>query len=110
MDQNTFMGLFIVALVILVPLFIACVTPLIKLNKSIQKLNDAIDILNESDSRKNKALDDVHEKIAIHTQYLIVDKKRLDNLSKRMHKIDNEEGFTDNVNREWRKVISNGKC
>jgi hypothetical protein len=27
-----------------------------------------------------------------------------------MHKIDNEEGFTDNVNREWRKVISNGKC
>lgn len=100
MDQNTFIGLFIGALAILVPLFIACVTPLIKLNKSIQKLNDAIDILNESDSRKNKALDDVHEKISIHTQYLIIDKKRLDNLSKRMHKIDNEEGFTDNVNRE----------
>ena len=69
-----------------------------------------MDILNESDSRKNKAVDDVHEKIAIHTQYLIIDKKRLDNLSKRMHKIDNEEGFIDNVNREWRKVISNGKC
>ena len=100
MDQNTFLGLFIGALVILVPLFIACVTPLIKLNKSIQKLNDAIDILNESDAKKNHALDVVHDKLSIHAQYLVVDKKRLDNLSKRMHKIDNEEGFIDNVNRE----------
>ena len=64
MDQNTFIGLFIGALVILVPLFIACVTPLIKLNKSIQKLNDAIDILNESDitiKRVIEVLDTVTE-------------------------------------------------
>lgn len=100
MDQNTFIGLFIGALVILVPLFIACVTPLIKLNKSIQKLNDAIDILNESDAKKNQALDVVHDKISTHAQYLVVDKKRLDNLSRRMHKLDNEEGFIDNTNRE----------
>lgn len=99
MDQNTFIGLFVGALVILVPLFIACVTPLIKLNKSIQKLNDAIDILNESDSRKNEVLDEVNDKISAHSKCLIIDKKRLDNLSKRMHKIDNEEGFTDDTNR-----------
>lgn len=99
MDQNTFIGLFVGALVILVPLFIACVTPLIKLNKSIQKLNDAIDILNESDSRKNEVLDEVNDKISAHSECLIIDKKRLDNLSKRMHKIDNEEGFTDDTNR-----------
>lgn len=99
MDQNTFIGLFVGALVILVPLFIACVTPLIKLNKSIQKLNDAIDILNASDSKKNKVLDEVNDKISVHSKCLIIDKKRLDNLSKRMHKIDNEEGFTDDTNR-----------
>ena len=99
MDQNTFIGLFVGALVILVPLFIACVTPLIKLNESIQKLNDAIDILNASDSRKNKVLDEVNDKISTHSKCLIIDKKRLDNLSKRMHKIDNEEGFTDDTNR-----------
>lgn len=100
MDQNTFIGLFVGALVTLVPLFIACVTPLIKLNKSIQKLNDAIDILNESDAKKNQVLEAVHNEISTHSQYLIVDKKRLDNLSKRMHKIDKEEGFTDNTTRE----------
>ena len=99
MDQSTFLGLTIGALVILIPLFITCVTPLIKLNKSIQKLNDAIDLLNKSDSEKNVALNDVHERLNMHGQYLVVVKKRLDNLSKRMHKIDHEEGFIDNSTR-----------
>lgn len=103
MDQSTFMALLIGTLAVIVPLFIACVTPIIKLNRSIQKLNDSIDRLNESDSKKTATLESISNKINSHNEYLCIDKKRLDNLSRRMHKIDNEEGFIDTTDRNDRK-------
>lgn len=99
MNENEFLGVLIGLLAVIVPLFIACVTPIIKLNKSIQKLNDAIDNLNRSDSKKEAVLDNVLKTLSNHSEWLIIDKKRLDNLSRRMKKIDNEEGFLDDKNR-----------
>ena len=100
MSDATFMGLFIGALATIIPLFVACVTPIIKLNKSIQKLNDSIDALNNADSKKQELLTSIDNRLNRHQSYLVVDKKRLDNMSRRLHKIDNEEGFIDNENRE----------
>lgn len=100
MSDTTFMGLFIGALATIIPLFVACVTPIIKLNKSIQKLNDSIDALNNADSKKQELLTSIDNRLNRHQSYLVVDKKRLDNMSRRLHKIDNEEGFIDNENRE----------
>lgn len=100
MDQNSFIALLIGALAVILPLFITCVTPIIKLNRSIQKLNDSIDRLNESDNKKTATLESISNKLNSHNEYLCVDKKRLDNLSRRLHKIDNEEGFIDNTERK----------
>lgn len=99
MNENEFLGMLIGILATMIPLFVACVTPIIKLNKSIQKLNDSIDQLNRSDSKKEAMLESVSKTLAAHAGYLAIDKKRLDNLSKRMKKIDNEEGFIDNHDR-----------
>lgn len=99
MNENEFLGALIGLLAVIVPLFIACVTPIIKLNKSIQKLNDAIDNLNRSDSKKEAVLDNVLKTLNDHSEWLAIDKKRLDNLSRRMKKIDNEEGFIDGKDR-----------
>lgn len=99
MGQNEFIGMLIGVLATIIPLFIACVTPIIKLNKSIQKLNDSIDQLNRSDSKKEAMLESVSKRLNEHSNYLAIDKKRLDNLSKRMKKIDKEEGFMDDNER-----------
>lgn len=99
MNENEFLGVLIGLLAVIVPLFIACVTPIIKLNKSIQKLNDSIDNLNKSDSKKEAVLDNVMKTLNNHSECLIIDKKRLDNLSRRIKKLDNEEGFIDDKNR-----------
>lgn len=99
MNENEFLGALIGLLAVIAPLFIACVTPIIKLNKSIQKLNDSIDNLNKSDSKKEAVLDNVTKTLNNHSECLIIDKKRLDNLSRRMKKLDNEEGFLDDKNR-----------
>lgn len=56
MEQGEFIAMLLAVLATVVPLFIACVTPIIKLNKSIQKLNDSIDQLNRSDSKKMRCL------------------------------------------------------
>lgn len=99
MEYGEFITMLLAVLATTIPLFIACITPIIKLNKSIQKLNDAIDQLNRSDSKKEVMLDAVSKRLNVHGQYLDIDKRRLDNLSLRMKKLDNEEGFIDNSNR-----------
>lgn len=93
MDNTVFMGLLIGALAIIIPLFISCVTPIIKLNKTIQKLDDSIDKLNIESSRRDEKLTQLELNIAQHSQYLLMDKCRLDNHESRLHNIDHQEGY-----------------
>ena len=97
MEQATVMGLIIGALATLIPLFIAVVTPVIRLNKTIQKLNYSIDRLNESDTHNKVLLDKIDLKLEKHDKYLLIDKQRLDNISKRLKRLDDQEGFNDDV-------------
>ena len=93
MDNTVFMGLLIGALAIIIPLFISCVTPIIKLNKTIQKLDDSIDKLNIESSKRDEKLTQLELNIAQHSQYLLMDKCRLDNQESRLHNIDHQEGY-----------------
>lgn len=100
MDTNTTVGIVLGGLVVIIPLFITCITPIIKLNKTIQKLNDSIDRLNDEDSHKNKLLSELSNNLMKHSRYLTIDKKRIDNLSIRLKKIDGQEGFIDEEKRQ----------
>lgn len=99
MDETMFLGLFVGALVTVIPLFIATTTPIVKLNKSIQKLNDSIDYLTKEAMERDSTIAQLGSAVENHSKWLLTDKKRLDNHSRRLHKIDNEEGFTDNSER-----------
>lgn len=100
MDNNAIIGLVVTALVTLVGLFASLATPLIKLNKTIQKLNDSIDRLEENANRRDRELEQLSSVIDKHAMWLAIDKKRLDNQSLRLQKLDGEIGFVDKEDRK----------
>ena len=99
MDDATFLGMLITALVVIVGLFISLCTPLIRLNKTIQKLNDSIDRINDEANKREARLDKMTLMLEQHSKWLVIDKNRLDNQSKRLNKLDGEVGFIDNERR-----------
>lgn len=99
MDQNLVIGLVITALTVIIGLFVTCATPIVKLNQSIQKLNDSIDRLNDEATKRDVQLTKINASLERHAQWLVIDKKRLDNQSRRLAKLDGEEGFIDNERR-----------
>lgn len=100
MDQNLILGLVISALVVLVGLFISLATPLIKLNKTIQKLNDTIDTIQKEAEERANQLKLLHNEVDKHAQWLRTDKLRLDNQSARLKALDGQTGFIDTGQRE----------
>lgn len=100
MSSNEAIGLVIGALAVIIPLFLTCITPIIKLNKTIQKLNDSIDRLTDSDNSKTEVLMKLDATLTKHDKYLLIDKQRIDNLAHRMEKLDGQEGICDNESRK----------
>ena len=100
MSEATITGLVVSALVVLVGLFVSLGTPLIKLNKTIQKLNDSIDRLNQDADDRDTKIQELALITEKHSKWLLVDKKRLDNQSKRLTKLDGETGFDDSDERK----------
>lgn len=99
MDSNLIIGLVVSALVILVGLFISLATPLIKLNRTIQKLNDMINAIQKDSEEKAEQFRFLHQEVDKHTKWLQADKLRLDNQGKRLQKLDGEIGYVDNEKR-----------
>lgn len=99
MTDATITGLVIAALSTIVALFISLATPLIKLNRTIQKLNDNIEQLNKDTNNINVILRDTKSTIEEHSKWLSIDKKRLDNQSARLKKLDGEIGIEDDSRR-----------
>lgn len=93
MTNEVVIGLVVSALVVLVGLFISLATPLIKLNKTIQKLNDNIGTLENNARVRDEQLQKLHTEVDLHGRYLLIDKKRLDNHEERLHKLDNQTGI-----------------
>lgn len=100
MSEATIIGLVVSALVVLVGLFISLGTPIIKLNRTIQKLNDSIDRLNQDADARDAKIQELMLIIEKHAKWLLIDKKRLDNQSKRLAKLDGETGFDDSDERK----------
>ena len=100
MDSNLVLGIVVSALAVLVGLFASLATPLIKLNKTIQKLNDQLDKIEERVQERDRQLVSLHNEVDKHTMWLMTDKLRLDNQSKRLQKIDGEVGVIDNDKRD----------
>ena len=99
MDENLVIGLVVSALVVLVGLFISLATPLIKLNKTIQRLNDNIDALEKDNKERSEQLRLLHNEVDKHERWLIKDKQRLDNHSVRLTAIDKQPGYNDDEKR-----------
>lgn len=99
MDSNFIIGLVVSALVVLVGLFISLATPLIKLNRTIQELNDMIDAIRKDSEEKSEQFKFLHQEVDKHAKWLQTDKLRLDNQSKRLQKLDGEIGYVDNEKR-----------
>lgn len=100
MDSNLVLGIVVSALTVLVGLFASLATPLIKLNKTIQRLNDQLDKIEERVQERDKQLVLLHDEVNKHSVWLKTDKLRLDNQSKRLQKIDGEVGVIDNDKRD----------
>lgn len=99
MNEYVILGIVVSALVVLVGLFISLATPLIKLNKTIQKLNDIIDRLELDAKERSEQLRLLHNEVDKHAVWLRTDKQRLDNQGKRLQKLDGQVGYVDNENR-----------
>ena len=99
MSEATFIGFMVSALVVLVGLFISLATPIIKLNKTIQRLNDTIDAIKADMEQRKEQLQKLHNELDKHSRWLLIDKKRLDNQSMRLSKLDGEVGFSDSESR-----------
>lgn len=99
MDSNLVIGLVVSALVVLVGLFASLATPLIKLNKTIQKLNDQIDHMQEHLSERDGQIRLLHNEVDDHSRWLQTDKLRLDNHEARLEALDHKVGFRDNEKR-----------
>ena len=99
MDGNMVLGLVVSALVVLVGLFISLATPLIKLNKTIQRLNDIIDTLQRDAERRTEQITFLNSEIIKHSKWLQTDKQRLDNQDRRLQKLDGQVGYVDDEKR-----------
>lgn len=95
MDSNLVIGLVVSALVVLVGLFISLATPLIKLNKTIQRLSDQIDNIQEHLSERDKQIKLLHNEVDNHSRWLQTDKLRLDNHEARLEALDHKVGYKD---------------
>ena len=93
MDSNTFIGLFITSLAVIVGLAISIITPILKLNKTITKLNISVENLNAKLEKDEREIQLMHEKLEKHDEYLLIDKKRLDNHEVRLGKLDGNVGI-----------------
>jgi cell division protein FtsL len=99
MDSNLMIGLVVSALVVLVGLFISLATPLIKLNKTIQRLSDQIDNIQEHLSERDKQIKLLHNEVNDHSRWLQTDKLRLDNHEARLEALDHRVGYKDDEKR-----------
>lgn len=99
MDSNLVIGLVVSALVVLVGLFISLATPLIKLNKTIQKLNDQIDNIEKHLSERDGQIRFLHNEVNDHARWLQTDKLRLDNHEARLEALDHKVGYKDDEKR-----------
>ena len=99
MDSNLIIGLVVSALVVLVGLFISLATPLIKLNKTIQRLNDQIDHIQEHLSERDGQIRLLHNEVDDHSRWLQTDKLRLDNHEARLEALDHKVGYKDDEKR-----------
>lgn len=99
MDSNLVLGLVVSALVVLVGLFASLATPLIKLNKTIQRLNDQIDKIQEHIDERDGQIKLLHNEVDNHARWLQTDKMRLDNHEARLTVLDKKIGYKDDENR-----------
>ena len=86
-------------LVVLVGLFISLATPLIKLNKTIQRLSDQIDNIQEHLSERDKQIKLLHNEVDDHSRWLQTDRLRLDNHEARLEALDHKVGYKDDEKR-----------
>ena len=99
MDSSLVIGLVVSALVVLVGLFASLATPLIKLNKTIQKLNDQIDNIETHLSERDGQIRLLHNEVDDHSRWLRTDKLRLDNHEARLEALDKKVGYKDDEKR-----------
>ena len=99
MDSNLVIGLVVSALTVLVGLFASLATPLIKLNKTIQRLNDNIDELEKDNKERAEQLRLLHNEVDNHSKWLQTDKLRLDNHEARLEALDHRVGYKDDEKR-----------
>lgn len=99
MDSNLIIGLVVSALVVLVGLFISLATPLIKLNKTIQRLSDQIDNIQAHLSERDRQIKLLHNEVDDHSRWLQTDKLRLDNHEARLEALDRKVGYKDDEKR-----------
>lgn len=100
MTQNEISWIVVLVIIALVGLIITILTPLLKLNSSITKLNVAIDRLNKDNESRAKEILSVSSVVEEHSKYLMIDKQRLDNHEARLHKLDKQEGLKDVIARK----------
>lgn len=101
-SSNEFMGMLITALAVLVGLAGAIIAPMLKLNKTLTKLNDHMDDLQKQLEEQQKKQIAVEKELSDHQDYLLLDKKRLDNHEARLHSIDEQPGYIDTSSRDGR--------
>ena len=99
MESSLVIGLVVSALVVLVGLFASLATPLIKLNKTIQKLNDQIDNIETHLSERDGQIRLLHNEVDDHSRWLRTDKLRLDNHEARLEALDKKVGYKDDEKR-----------
>ena len=105
MDSNLIIGLVISALSVLVGLFASLATPLIKLNRTIQKLNDQIDKIQEHIDERDRQIKLLHNEVDNHSRWLQTDKLRLDNHEARLEALDSKIGYRDDERRNRKEDI-----
>lgn len=105
MDSNLMIGLVVSALAVLVGLFASLATPLIKLNRTIQKLNDQIDRIQEHIIERDEQIKLLHNEVDNHSRWLQTDKLRLDNHEARLEALDNKIGYRDDERRNQKEYV-----
>lgn len=99
LNTNEMLGWLIGALTTLVGLAVAIMTPIIKLNRSITKLDVSVDNLANQLKRDETQLNKLQDEVAKHGDYLLIDKKRLDNHEMRLSELDKKHGYIDDDDR-----------
>lgn len=98
-SSNELLGWLIGALVVLVGLAVSIITPIIKLNKTITKLDISVSNLAKSLERDESRIEQIEKTMQMHNEYLLIDKKRLDNHEERLKDLDRKTGIFDDDDR-----------